>query len=238
MTEQQILNRPLKRAWLDAALRAARLTQSAEHRQTILDEVLFDEGLGETAIKKTTRVLKNIWWEPPKHSVDLIKWAREFNKPVDTRVLHLGAMLGSYPFLGTIYGAIGMIARQTDLIGNADVKSRVISKWGDRESVQRAVLMALNTLKSLEILRGEPNSTRKHLQQPIPVPTELVPWLTHALLLTRSSNSIDKSLVSSAPELFGIQIGILETEASYPFLEAFAEGGGRSVVEIRPSYRT
>lgn len=237
MTEQQILNRPLKRAWLDAALRAARLTQNADHRQAILDEVLFDQGLGETAIKKTTRVLKNIWWEPPNHSADLIKWAQDFDEPVDTRVLHLGAMLGSYPFIGTIYAAIGKIARQTDLIGNTDVKSRVISKWGDRESVQRAVLMALNTLKSLEVLRGEPNSVRKHLQQPIPVPNELVSWLTHALLLTRSSNSIDNSLVSSAPELFAVQIKNRETVISYPFLETFAEGGGRTVLEIRPSYR-
>jgi len=237
LTEQQILNRPLKRAWLDAALRAARLTQNADDRQTILDEVLFDEGLGETAIKKTTRVLKNIWWEPPKHSSDLIKWAQDFNEPVDTRVLHIGAMLGSYPFIGTIYGAIGKISRQTDMIGNTDVKSRVISKWGDRESVQRAVLMALNTLKSLEILRGEPNSAQKHLQQQISVPNELVSWMTHALLLTRSSNSIDKFLVSSAPELFAVQINNGETEASYPFLESFSEGGGRTVVEIRPSYR-
>jgi len=233
MTQQLILNRPLKRSWLDAALRAVRATSDPARRDEILGEALAQEYFGKVAEGKTIRVLKNIWWEPPQHALDFISWGREYAKPVDTRSLHIGAMLAVYPFIGSIYSAVGNIIRQSESVHNQEVVRRVVSEWGDRESVRRAVLMALNTLRSLDVLVGDKNSSEKQLNQRVPVDPDLVPWFTHALILTRRAESVDKNMVGSASELFAIQFVGEPVPAPYPFLESFSEGGSRSVAALR-----
>ena len=233
MTRGEILNRPMDRRWLDAALRAARETSDPIRRRDLLHDVLLDANLGKEALIKTVRMLRKIWWEPPTNASGMIQWAWKVDDPVDTRVLHIGAMLAAFPFIGDVYAAVGTILRQSDVITNSEVVRRVVATWGDRESVRRAAVMALNTLKSLDVLSGDRNSAEKRLSEVIPVPQVLQVWITHALLLTRSVDSVDITSIRSAPELFGLHLDNQNSRRAYPMIETFSEGDGRVVLAER-----
>lgn len=107
-----------------------------------------------------------------------------------------------------------------------------MNQWGEREAVHKAVVMALNTLRSLEILKGARNSTVQRRGARIDVPSQLIPWISHALLLTRDSESIDIGGLASAPELFGLNPNHGLADSRYPFLKIHSEGGNRMVFAV------
>ena len=160
----------------------------------------------------------------------MIEWAVELDEPLDTRILHMGAMLAVYPFIGDVYSSIGTLLRHTEAVENADVRRRVVEKWGDRESIHKAAVMALNTLKSMEILQSDLLSTTHGMKRKIELPPVLQPWIAHALLLTRGAESVDVSSIATAPEMFWVDNVQFETSDSYPLLEKHNEGGGRQVL--------
>jgi hypothetical protein len=226
----QILNRPLNRRWLDATLRAARVSSDPIVQEALVDDVLVEANLGVVASKKTSRVLRYIWLKPPPAARPMIEWAIAIEEPVDTRIFHLGAMLAVYPFIGDVYSSIGALLRHSDTVRNADVQRRVVEKWGDRESIHKATVMALNTLKSMEILESGRLSTTHRISTHVEVPPVLQPWVVHALLLTRGAESVDVSSTTSAHELFCFANLQRRIDKRYPFLELHNEGGGRSVL--------
>ena len=57
----------------------------------------------------------------------------------------------------------------------------------------------------------------------------------HALLLTRSADSVDITSIRSAPELFSLDLGTLNRSRAYPMIETFSEGNGRTVLAERLS---
>lgn len=233
MSSPQILNRPLKRAWLDAALWAARASDDLALRQERLTDVLDQAQLGSEARRKTARVLGHIWLSPPPRARPFIDWAIMHADGDDTRVLHIGAMLGTYPFIGDVYSAAGMRLRRAKELDNKPIRSKVVSKWGDREAIHRAVVMALNTLSSLGILEGEPYSGIWKQTTELEVPASLEPWLAHAILLSRNATSIDASAVLYAPELFALSLKRIAATICYPYLEVHTEGGNKKVFTER-----
>jgi hypothetical protein len=236
MNSPQILNRPLQRVWLDAALRAARSSASIATRRWQLSDVLDESELGFVAKRKTARVLDHIWIDPPARAIAAIEWAVGLAEPVDSRVLHIGAMLAVYPFIGDVYSAIGTRLRRSTELDNKSIRSRVVSKWGDREAVHKAVVMALNTLSSLGILCGEPRSGVWRKAEQLEVPPALAPWLAHVVLLSRKTHSIDVPSVSTAPELFAFSLDSIPSPERYPCLEVHTEGGDRTVLVERRLY--
>ncbi|NQW18316.1 MAG: hypothetical protein HQ478_12605 [Chloroflexi bacterium] len=230
MSRGHILNRPLQRVWLDAALRAVReYPEDEDRRLGVLSEVLDESELGSMARQKTLVILRKIWWEPRPEASAMIKWAIQSEHPADTRVLHIGAMLANFPFTGDVYRSIGNVLKRGSSVSSAETRRRVVGEWGDRESIHKAVLMAINTLISLEILGGDRLSDERSLVGHLDVPERIGGWLTHALILTRNADSVDRERVWTAPELFPFD-ATNPSITNYPLLESFNEGGSRVVI--------
>ena len=227
-----ILNRPLKRRWLDVALAAARTTRDVEERRRQVLDDLSQATLGTVAVGKTLSVLTRIWLNPSLAARAMIEWAIAFDQPVDTRVLHVGAMLATHPFIGDIYSVVGKALSRTGEVHNAEIRLRTVDLWGDREAVAKATVMALNTLESLKLLQRGRTRTLRVAGEATVVPGSLSSWVGHALLLTRRADSVDVRLVGQAPELFALSVphGIPD---NYPLLERHTEGSGRVVVAER-----
>src|SRR4051794_15900128 len=102
-----ILDPPLEGAWLDPALRIARGCAGASDARALLALALGDATLGNTAKVKRVPPLTRIWVEPPPAAQDAIEWAKSrlVDEP-DQRVLHVGAVLATYPFFGDCCAAV------------------------------------------------------------------------------------------------------------------------------------
>lgn len=233
MNESAILDRPLELPWLDATLRLARESDDVDHQRELLDIALRDHLPTAQARSKTRTALAHIWLDPPPEARPLIGWAVGRAEEVsDTRVLHMGAMLASYPFFADVCSIIGRELALHEEVLTPHVRRRVRAQWGDRITVDAAARRVVRTLRALAILTGELGSSRSTLGERLQVSTPFSLWVVHALLAARGVRETDAREVGAAPELFMFELD-LANGANYPYLERFNEGGGRTVLSLR-----
>jgi hypothetical protein len=229
-----ILDRAIDPAWLDLALRlASEQDTDAGDQRTDLEMALRDRIPASEGRAKTVKILVRVWLRPDDPAQPIVRWALERADEVgDSRVLHIGALMASYPFFGR---ACSIIGRELSLHGEiltAQLRKRLRAEWGDREIVDVSTRGAVRTLRSLGILQGKLRSPRSTPGKPLVVEDFLRPWLIHSLLIMRGVDSIDSREVQRAPELFMFKLPLNEGQ-SYPLLEAFSEGGGRVVFQLK-----
>jgi hypothetical protein len=226
-----ILDRALDLVSLDLALEVARTSDRSARLN--LEFALRDRVVALEARKKTVRVLRRIWLTPPSQARTMIAWALDRSAQVaDSRLLHIGALLATYPFFGDTCAVIG---REVTLHGEVRfgaVRRYLRGRWGDRQTVDVSARAGIRTLRSLGALRGRPGTSTVATNGLLEAPEDIGPWLFHAVMLTRNVAEIDVSTVSSCPELFMFRMAPSRTRG-YPFLEAVNEGGGRVVLRAR-----
>lgn len=228
-----VLDRALSPEVLDVALRVA-----TEHRddptvRQLLTIALRDHVTRQEAENKTRKVLTRVWVAPPADSRPMIEWAivhqDEF---VDRRALHYGALLATFPFFGSIAGAVG---RQIRIDGGADrasVRDHARTTFGEREFIDAGASKCLRTLRLLGMLDG-PSNGPYGIADPGHVPPALTSWFLHALMLTRQVESVGVGELSRAPELAFVELD--PATSSYPLLELHAENGRTVAAAVRGS---
>lgn len=171
---------------------------------------------------KTKKCLTRVWLNPPPGSAEMIAWARDQKLRRDARsVLHFGALLATYPFVGVVCRVIGQHLQTERAVDAANVRSEARRLAGDRPSVDVAARKTYTSLRNLGVLEQNEQALLR-ASEPAVCPRVLAGWLTHALILTRQSESLPESSVAGAPELLGMRLdpgairgyGLLERHSS------------------------
>jgi hypothetical protein len=228
-----LLDRGLTLELLDLAYDIALADPDPKTNRRRLTMALRDLVSEQEAEGKTKKCLTRVWLNPPPEAADMISWAREQPLPRSARpVLHFGALLATFPFVGAVARVIGQHFQTEGQVGAMAVRAEIRRMWGDRSSVEVAARKAYTTFKHLELLRQTGQRLDPVSPTSIVVEPNLVAWLSHGVLLTRQVESQPFSSVRSAPELLGLQIPATPSR-SYPLLEAHGQGGAPVVVQRR-----
>ena len=237
MSRRTLLDRDLDISWLDTALQvAADRTSTVPPRQR-LDFSLRDAQLAEDARRKTVNALARSWFDVDPAARDLVLWAVEHaSEVVDTRAIHAGVLLATQPFFADVCSVVGRALALEGEIATPTLRQRMKEQWGQRRSVDVATQRAVKTLRSLQLVTGEPGSSVSRKGRQITVDGSWIPWLVHALLLARGAEAMAESDLRAAPELFTVAWPTAFPNG-YPHLERHTEGGGRVVYAIRRTVR-
>jgi hypothetical protein len=174
---------------------------------------------------KTKKCLTRIWLNPPESAAAMIDWARKTPCPPESRnLLHFGAILATFPFVGAVARVIGQHLAIDSRVDARAVRSEVRRQFGDRSSVDVAARKAYTTLCNIGMISKKGQSLYP-ASTPSTATETMAPWLAHAVLLTRQAESLPVSSIRSAPELLGV--GMPGTVSrSYPFLGYHSDATG------------
>ena len=218
-----VLDRALRVDILDVALRVATEHGDDADARQWLTVALRDFVTRQEAENKTRKLLTRVWVVPPTNARAMIRWGIDHQNDItDRRALHYGALLATFPFVGSIAAAVG---RQIHLEGAADrrtLKAIARSTFGEREFIDAGASKTLATMRNLAMIDG-PKEGPYRIGSRIAVPPAFSSWFLHALALTRQVESVRVADLSRAFELASLDI---EPAASpYPLLEIHAEDG-------------
>ena len=183
---------------------------------------------GQEAEGKTKKCLTRVWLNPPPEAEAMIRWARRYEvRPEDRPILHFGALLATFPFVGAVARSLGAHLLTEGRISAPDLRAEVRRVLGDRSSVDVGVRKAYTTLRHLGFV-AQVDQELAAVDVP-EVPPGLMGWLAHAVMLTRQAESITTSSALVAPELLGM--APQWNQRTYPLLEGHAEADGVVLVE-------
>lgn len=220
-----LLDRALTLEQLDLAYDLAAADPDPKTNRKKLTIALRDLVSEQEAEGKTKKCLTRVWLNPPPGSADMIAWARDQKLGRDTRsVLHFGALLATYPFVGAVCRVIGQRLQTERAADAAVVRAEVRRTAGDRPSVDVAARKTYTSLRNLGMLE-QTAQTLLRTSEPAVCPRDLTGWLTHALVLTRQSESLPESSLASAPELLGVRLEAGNI-GCYRLLERHSSGSG------------
>lgn len=226
-----MFDRTLWPALFEAAYRISCSGEPLERRGQLLQVALRDLTTEQEAWNKTKKLLSRVWVNPPPEATPMVRWAVQHPEQFpDRRAMHLGALLATFPFVGSVAAVIGRALILDGAITSQDTRKRVISLWGARNMVDLGASKTAGMLRKFDILEGgglKPMRRGATLE----LTGQSAAWLIHALLLTRQQGSIDADQLADAPELFWARLSSISRD--YPFLDIHREGGRRLVYESR-----
>ena len=232
---EPILDRNLELRWLDAALTAALRRSAPQEHRGFLEDVLSEDLAGTDDRSKTRTALVRIWLDPPERARGMLRWALDsYDGGLDTRIMHVGAMLATYAFFGGICATVGRELSLHEAVDTRAVRRDLRARYGERSTVDRAVSRAIRTLRAMKWLSGELGSGTSAALDRIVVPVSHGRWLAHAVMLSRGKSEMDAREIAAAPELFMFRLPPLAN--AYPLLERFREGTDRDVLVERVTH--
>lgn len=218
-----ILDRALTPALLDIALRVATEAGGRKDARQLLTIALRDHVSAQEAEGKTKKCLSHVWVHPPEPAREMIHWAiKHQDIAPDRAVLHLGAILATFPFAGAVAAIAG---RQLHLDGSVDsrlVREEARAVLGDRSTIDVGARKVITTLRNLGLLGGS-NGHRLSLGSRPVVPRDLAGWMRHSVMLTRQATAVGVESTSRALELATLTLENVGS-GGYALLEIHAEG--------------
>lgn len=152
----------------------------------------------------------------------MIRWATEQQAfDPDHTVLHLGALLATFPFVGVVAGIVGRQLHLEGFVDQRSVRDQARRVLGDRSTIDVGARKVVTTLRYLSLLEGPLGGPLEMGRQPV-VPPELSGWITHALLLTRGADAISVGEPSRAHEMATLKVAP-DVWGQYPLLELHRE---------------
>jgi hypothetical protein len=222
-----ILDRDLAPDLFDVALRVASGPTPWVDKRKLLTVALRDHVSAQEAQGKTKKCLTRIWVNPPPPAAQMISWGRDNQQlAIDRRLLHLGALLATFPFAGGIAALIGKALALDGHAEPADIRQRARAIWGDRPAIDIGARKTYTTLLRFGILTGG-GRTSLARGEVFGADAEIAGWLIHSLLLTRGTPSVSDIDLVAAPELFWAKLG--RPDGHYPLIVRHTEGGRRMV---------
>lgn len=224
-----LLDRGLTLEQLDLAYDIAVADPDPKTNRRKLTMALRDLVSEQEAEGKTKKCLTRVWLNPPPEAAEMIDWAREQAVPRSDRpVLHFGALLATFPFVGAAARSIGQHLQTEGRVEAATVRAEVRRMLGDRSSVEVAARKGYTTLRNLGVVQQR-GQVLERAAEAMEVPLVLMPWVSHAVLLTRQAESLPSTSVEHAPELLGVQVSATSLRG-YPFLESHTHAAGTVLV--------
>ena len=216
---------------LDAAYRIAALSLLPEEESELLTIALREHFSERDASTKAKWTLNRVWLNPPPAAADMIAWALA-NPHLfpDRRLLHVGALIATYPFVGSIAAFLGRAFALQSPVAILDVRRRSVELWGGTSTVIVGAGKMITTLRRLEILRGGGRNPITSGNR-IDAHCQTAAWLVHAVLISRQKHAVDEPEVADMPELYWAKF--VESLGGYPLLEPHREGATRKVWAIR-----
>jgi hypothetical protein len=217
-----VLDRALTFELMDTALRVATEARGRKDARRLLAVALRDLVSDQEAEGKTKKCLTRLWVNPPPATREMIGWVIDHQHlDPDRIVLHLGALLATFPFATSVASLVG---RQLHLEGTVDprrIRSEATTSLGDRSTIEVGARKVVTTLRYLGLLSGPDRGPLVADRQPV-VPHALQGWITHALLLGRQLTSIDIDEPGRAFELATVKVEGGRPNG-YELLELFSE---------------
>jgi hypothetical protein len=200
-------------------------------RSELLTVALREHFSEREAKNKAKKALARVWLNPPLDAQQMISWALENPQEFpDHRLMHAGAIMATYPFVGGILATIGRHVALGEAISVTDLRRRVAGQWGATSTVREGVGKAVTTLRRLGIVQGGGRSPVTGAESLVCGPLATT-WLIHAVILTRQAHAIDMHDAKVAPELFWVDA--VTPSAEYPLLESHTEGSKRRIWATR-----
>ncbi len=216
---------------LEAGHRVAALDAPTEDKSSLLEIALREHVSELDAATKTKLTVARVWLNPPRSAERMIRWA--VDNPhhfYDHRIMHAGALLATYPFIGSVFTVLGRAFALGSSTFAVDVRNRSVDLWGGSTAVVHGTSKAITSLKRLDLITGGGRSPIV-AGPPMEVESHAASWLIHSALLTRDQEAIDTYEALDTPELFWANL--VDPSADYPFLEKHQEGLNRTVWVIR-----
>jgi hypothetical protein len=230
-----VLDRGLTLEQLDLAFEIGSGDPDPRTNRRTLTLALRDLVSDQEAEGKTKKCLTRVWLNPPPKAAAMIGWAREhLASGVDRRVLHFGALLATYPFVGVVAKVVGQHVQTEARVEARLVRDEVRRILGDRSSVDVGVRKTYTTVRNLGLLRQIDQQLRPPCERHLIADPSVVAWLSHAILLTRQVESQSASTIRSAPEVFALSLAAPHQRA-YPFLETHTNDGQLLIAARRTS---
>lgn len=226
--QDALLDRALSADLLDLALAVAQDGSPWATKRRLLGVALRDVVSAQESEGKTKKCLTRVWINPPVAAQRSIGWATEAaGGSRDRRFWHVGAVLATYPFVGSVAATIGRALALDGQVDTRLVRRKACEQWGDRSSVDVAARKVYTTFLRLGILQGGGHAALTAGER-LTGDGPAAVWLIHALLLTRRAESVDEASLSTAPELFWVDVPA-KASGDYPWLAQHREGTHRTV---------
>lgn len=200
------ISQKIRRVWLDALLDQVAKTTDETELRLFLDDELKRDLPGKESRAKAAGIVLRIWGRVPPERVSLRSRALEMlpRIPGQQRMwLHWGMTALAYPFFRDTAEVVGRLLALQDDFTTSQVRDRMLTTWGDRDTNKEAVQKLITTLVDWEVLRGTKASGHFLLARKMTagIP-ELELWLLEALLGASASDEIEVRQLLRLPEAF------------------------------------
>ena len=219
-------DRTIALEWLDAALARALTGEAPEESAKALWEFLDGIEPGATLQSsrgKTLTVLNRVWISVPEPAKPLKQAALRAvgGTSGETRIaVHWAMVVGTHPFFFDVATHVGQLTKLHGQVNRSQLKRRMAETWGERSTVERAILRVVQSMEQWGVLRpGEDKGSVIGSGHRIAVKGELGQLLVHAVLLC-SGRGLLFSKLAEHPALFpfSVQLTARELMASPVFL--------------------
>ncbi len=232
----------IRALWLDLSLEHAVSGRTFSQAKDELIEVVRRDNPGSDAIRKVLVCLNRVWFDPP----DYCRGTRDAglniylgSRTAQTRLLlNWGMALASYPFVGSVAEAVGRLLKLQGTARISDIKRRMNERFGDRDFVQRIVRYDVSSFLDWGVLSKTKAKGEYVVGSVVPVnQSNLVGWLSEAILHTRNEASLPLSQLRQHPMLFPFKLSEIDFGLSNanPRLHTLRHGHTEDLVMLRES---
>lgn len=202
----------IKWVWMEALLDQLLQTTDTHELRQFLDARLKDDLPGKESRAKALGILLRIWSSVPQKEFALRDRALELLPTITGQErlwLHWGMAALAYPFFRDTAEVVGRLLVLQDDFTTAQVRSRLVTTWGDRTATKEAAQKLITTLVDWEVLRstdikGRFLQTNKHRT----ASSSLQLWLLEALLGASAADEIEAQQLLRLPEAFPFQLTV------------------------------
>lgn len=145
----------VKKDWLDATIAFYQNSQNLDEIKANLDDLIKIDVPKSEERRKTIDVLTRIWIRIPKKHKTIRDYALNFYddlEPDERIILHWGMLLLAYPFFRDIVYSIGLSLKIQNNFTSTQLRNRLVSNWGHRTTIIRAIDRIIQSLKDWNIL--------------------------------------------------------------------------------------
>lgn len=234
-------DRKVRLRWLDLVaeriLLGDDLSTLRDRLRHTLSSELNDNGSGG-ALGKTLTVLMRVWANPAPALRAFREEALRLYRdtPSDqTLWLHWGMVMATHPFVCELATHTGRLLALQDDVSLAEVKLRMIERWGDRTTLRRAVQRTMWSLTEWRVL-SETESSGVYAATPRRrAPSEAVQvWMIEALLRAQNTPCMSLRQVETSPALFPFDVRLVVSEMrKSPRIELSRQGADVDMVALR-----